>query len=144
MANKASAAAKILAPVAAVARAAAATPLQNVALNTPATATKKALLVQKSPFTTMPLPVRKTYGVRLTAGHSVEALRLTWDLINEMNRPLLKGLSTRFVEGPSQVGMPYRLIAGPVQTAPQAQALCAKLHKQNLNCDVTVFQGRRL
>ena len=145
IAKKASAAAKIIAPVAAVASAAgAAASLQKVSLKTPAAEAKKALLVQKSPFTTMPLPVRKAYGVRLTAGRSVAALRLTWDLINEMNRPILKGLSTRFVEGPSQVGMPYRLIAGPVPTAPQAQALCAKLHKQNLNCDVTVFKGRRL
>jgi len=101
-------------------------------------------MIRKSPFGTMPLPVRKSYGVRLTSGKSVEALRLTWDLINEMNRPIMKGLTTRFVKKPSSIGMPYRLIAGPMVSTGQAQTLCAKLHKQNINCDVTVFQGRKL
>ena len=98
----------------------------------------------KSPFKIMPLPVRKSYGVRLTSGQSVEALRLTWDLINEMNRPILKGLTTRFIERPSGIGMPYRLIAGPVVSTGQAQTICDKLHKQNINCAVTVFQGAKL
>ena len=119
-------------------------PSQKVALKAPDTAAKRELVVRKPPIANVPLPVRKTYAVRLTSGKSIEALRLTWDLIKEMNRPILKGLETRFVEGPSPVGMPYRLIAGPMVTAPQARTLCSKLHKQHINCDVTVFHGRRL
>ena len=118
--------------------------IKQASLSTPAETLPEKPIVQKSPFATMPLPVRKSYGVRLTSGQTVEALRLTWDLINEMNRPILKGLQTRFVEGPSTVGMPYKLIAGPMGSTQQAKNLCGKLLKQNIACDVTVFKGRKL
>ena len=118
--------------------------VKKVALKVEDAAPKAELVVKKSPFKTMPLPVRKSYGVRLTSGRTVESLRLTWDLINEMNRPILKGLQTRFIEGSSEMGMPYRLIAGPMVSTGQAKSLCDKLHQQNINCDVTVFQGRKL
>ncbi len=115
---------------------------KKLALNTPA---KEPVAVKPKPrIASVPLPVRKTYGLKLTSGRSVASLRLTWDLLTEMNRPILGGLKTRYVRSASRSNMPYRLIAGPLRSDSKASQICKKLHKQNINCVVTVFTGRRL
>ena len=117
-------------------------PVKMAALKTPVKPlpTGKA----KPRIARIPLPVRKTYALKLHSGRSVESLRLTWDLLSEMNRPMLGKLKTRYIKTAGHVLSPYRLIAGPLRTSSSAKQICAKLHKQNINCDVTIFTGRRL
>ncbi|MEZ5923424.1 MAG: SPOR domain-containing protein [Hyphomicrobiaceae bacterium] len=83
---------------------------------------------------------KKRFGLELAVSTSPEALQLNWDLLNERHGALLKGLSARALPSPVDPTS-YRLVAGPITNAQQAQSLCAKLKKQNIACSVTEFGG---
>jgi hypothetical protein len=70
-------------------------------------------------------------------------LQLNWDLLNERHGNLLKGLSANAQQSPGDPSS-YRLVAGPLASAQQAQSLCAKLKKQNVACQVTNYGGDNL
>lgn len=82
-------------------------------------------------------------GVRLTAGPSLDALRLSWSLMAERHGAELSVLEPRYVVG-SSPSAPFALIAGPLQSSEVAKNLCAKLARKGIPCTVDTFTGNAL
>ena len=82
-------------------------------------------------------------GVRLTAGPSVDALRLSWSLMSERYGPELGGLQPRYVQGNTPAG-PYALVAGPLSSDSDAQRVCGALIAKGIPCSVDAFVGNAL
>lgn len=82
-------------------------------------------------------------GVRLTAGPSLDALRLSWSLMAERHAAELSVLEPRYVIG-SSPSAPFALIAGPLQSSEEAKNLCAKLARKGIACTVDTFTGNAL
>lgn len=82
-------------------------------------------------------------GVRLTAGPSVDALRLSWSLMTERHGAELSQLEPRYVVG-STPSAPFALIAGPLPSNEQAKSLCASLARKGIPCSVDTFIGNAL
>ena len=63
-------------------------------------------------------------GLRLARGASLEAIRLTWSLMNERHGAVLSGLEPRYVlvPGPTPSQPLYQLIAGPLIGAGESLA----------------------
>jgi hypothetical protein len=87
-----------------------------------------------------------TVGVRLGTGPSVDALRMTWGLVNEKGRTTLDRLQPRYMAStqPTAGGTAYDLVAGPLPNAAEAQRVCEQLRAQKLNCSVGAFGGNAL
>lgn len=83
-------------------------------------------------------------GLLLATGPSVDALRLSWQLIQDQNSRQLKSLEPRYVEGTAEPGS-FQLIAGPVETKEEAQRVCQRLKAKQVRCSVTpTFAGQPL
>ena len=82
-------------------------------------------------------------GVLIATGPSLDAVRLSWQLLNETNRSVLRPLEPRYVESTTDGGL-FQLIAGPVGTREEAARVCEKLKARNLRCSVTGFTGQPL
>jgi hypothetical protein len=82
-------------------------------------------------------------GVRLTAGPSVDALRLSWSLMTERHGADLSQLEPRYVVG-STPSAPFALIAGPLRSNEEAKNLCAALARKGIPCTVDAFTGNAL
>lgn len=114
------------------ARAAAATP--------PAPAAPVAPVVA----TTGSLPERVTpHAVLLGSGPTLDALHLTWQLLQDSHKSALRGLQPRFTGSEAEPGS-FRLFAGPLATAADAQRLCQKLKARRVPCTIGAFDGRPL
>ncbi len=85
-------------------------------------------------------------GVRLGTGPSVDALRMTWGLVNEKGRTTLDRLQPRYMAStqPTAGGTAYDLVAGPLPNTAEAQRVCEQLRAQKLNCSVGAFGGNAL
>ncbi|MGI9408153.1 MAG: SPOR domain-containing protein [Hyphomicrobiaceae bacterium] len=93
----------------------------------------------------VPIPGRRTFGVELAAGDSVDSLRLSWALLNERHRDLLGRLAPRYIRsGTSETPDPYRLIAGPFNSSRGARNLCARLQAFYVSCKTSAFTGTLL
>ncbi|MEL7542641.1 MAG: hypothetical protein AAGJ70_02580 [Pseudomonadota bacterium] len=117
-------------------QAAPATPQTETAALTPEVAPQPAPLPAS-----LPIPGRRTFGVELGSGDSVDSLRLKWALLNERHRDLIGSLAPRFVRtgnGPSTL---YRLIAGPFSSTRQASELCTQLNAYYVPCSTSAFTG---
>lgn len=82
-------------------------------------------------------------GVRLTAGPSLDALRLSWSLMTERNSAELSALEPRYVVG-NTPSAPFILIAGPLRSGEDAKTLCANLLRKGIPCSVDTFTGNAL
>ncbi len=83
-------------------------------------------------------------GLLLATGPSVDAIRLSWQLIQDQNSRQLKSLEPRFVEGTAEPGI-FQLIAGPVETKEEAQRMCQRLKAKQVRCSVVpTFSGQPL
>ncbi len=82
-------------------------------------------------------------GIRLTAGPSVDALRLSWSLMSERYGYELSGLEPRYIAGNAPAA-PYALIAGPIADEREAQRRCALLTARGIPCSVDSFVGNAL
>lgn len=82
-------------------------------------------------------------GIQLASGPSLDALRLSWQLIQETNKTSLRALEPRVIEG---AGDPpsYKLIAGPLASDAEAEKLCERLRQRRLTCSVQPFLGKPL
>lgn len=82
-------------------------------------------------------------AVQIGSGPSLDALRLSWQLLQETHRGTLKGLEPRFTE---TRGDPpgYALLAGPVPDAEAAARICARLKSRRIPCAVTKPAGEPL
>lgn len=82
-------------------------------------------------------------GIRLTAGPSVDALRLSWSLMSERYAYELKGLAPRYVAGGTPAA-PYSLVAGPISDENEAHRRCALLISRGIPCSVDSYSGNAL
>ncbi|MCC0009861.1 MAG: hypothetical protein H6875_05370 [Hyphomicrobiaceae bacterium] len=82
-------------------------------------------------------------GVRLTAGPSVDALRLSWSLMSERYSNVLGGLQPRYVTDGAPAA-PYALLAGPLRSTEDAQNVCGSLIAKGIPCSVDGFKGNAL
>lgn len=82
-------------------------------------------------------------GIRLTAGPSVDALRLSWGLMSERHGVELGNLEPRYVVG-GPPSAPYALVAGPVKSNAEAKALCDSLVRKGIPCSIDSFAGNAL
>ncbi|MGI9387483.1 MAG: hypothetical protein ACR2OX_08630, partial [Methyloligellaceae bacterium] len=90
----------------------------------------------------VPIPARRTFGVELASGDSVDSLRLSWALLNERHRDLLGRLAPRYVlSGASGSPNPFRLIAGPFSSSHRARELCTRLQAYYVSCKASAFTG---
>lgn len=100
---------------------------------------------QPGPFTTATAPPRPapTSAIRIATGPSVDAIRLSWQLLLEGQRSVLKPLEPRWIE---VAGTPssFALLAGPVGTPEDAAKICATLKTKGIPCAVTRFGGQPL
>lgn len=82
-------------------------------------------------------------GIRLTAGPSVDALRLSWSLMSERYAYELNGLQARYVSG-NTAAAPFALVAGPIADEHEAERRCALLIARGIPCSVDSFVGNAL
>ena len=82
-------------------------------------------------------------GVLIASGPSLDAVRLSWQLLIESNKSALRSLEPRFVERGVEPTI-YQLIAGPVATREEAAKVCDRLRAKQVRCTVTTFAGNPL
>lgn len=82
-------------------------------------------------------------ALRVATGPSVDALRLSWQLLLEGQRSVLGPLEPRWVEVPGTPSS-FALIAGPLLTADDAAKTCATLKAKKITCSVAKFGGQPL
>lgn len=80
-------------------------------------------------------------GVLLAIGPSIDALRLSWALLQDKHRTTLKSLEPRVTGGDSEA---YTLIAGPIASQSDAQKICAALKSRGVTCRPAAFEGSAL
>lgn len=90
-----------------------------------------------------PQPARQV-GLKIANSTSVDALRLTWGLLNERHGEALKRLNPRYVNGGSMASPSYDLIAGPVKNAAEARRMCNSLAARGISCSVGSYEGNAL
>jgi SPOR domain len=82
-------------------------------------------------------------GVQIAMGPSVDALRISWMLLSERHKEILRVYEPRFV--PTTGASPgYRLIAGPIENTAAANRVCAELRARRVTCGVSAFGGEPL
>lgn len=82
-------------------------------------------------------------GLWVGTGPSLDAVRLSWQLLQEGNKGTLKALEARFVESSGDPPA-YQLIAGPVATREEANKACERLRAKQSRCTVIPFTGQPL
>ena len=82
-------------------------------------------------------------GVLIATGPSLDAVRLSWQLLNETNKSVLRPLEPRYVENSAEGGL-FQLIAGPVGSREEAAKVCERLKARNARCTVTSYTGHPL
>ena len=103
-------------------------------------------IVQPAPLTTatdQPRAPPQTAAVRIASGPSLDALRLSWQLLLEGHRPVLKPLEPRWIPMPGEAAS-FALLAGPVGSPEEAAKICAGLKAKRITCSVTRFGGQPL
>jgi sporulation related protein len=88
-------------------------------------------------------PVKQAFAVQLAAGPSLDALRLSWNLLRERHGAALASLQPRFVP-PRAEGGPYRLLAGPLPSKADAEKVCADMGVGRKGCFSTGYIGQPL
>jgi TolA-binding protein len=77
-------------------------------------------------------------AVLLARGPSLDALRLSWSLINERHKSALGALEPRVVT--TEPGS-YQLVAGPLASPAEAAKVCASLRARGVTCQPSEFKG---
>ena len=88
-------------------------------------------------------PATQAFAVQLAAGPSLDALRLSWNLLRERHGGALTSLQPRFVP-PRTEGGPYRLLAGPLPSKADADKVCADMGVGRKGCFSTGYTGQPL
>ena len=77
-------------------------------------------------------------AILLARGPSIDALRLSWSLLNERHKGTLGTLEPRVVS--AEPGL-YQLIAGPIASPADAAKVCANLKARGVTCQAAEFKG---
>jgi hypothetical protein len=88
-------------------------------------------------------PVGSAIAVQLASGPSVDAVRLSWQLLQESHKSTLRALEPRYLEGAGEPPS-FRLLAGPIATIDEAERLCERLRLRRVTCSLVPFTGRPL
>ena len=80
-------------------------------------------------------------AILLARGPSLDALRLSWSLLNERHKSSLGSLEPRVVT--TEPGT-HQLIAGPFASAADAAKACATLKSRGVTCQPAEFKGEGL
>lgn len=96
---------------------------------------------QVKPATSAPEGPR---GIQIATGPSVDALRISWMLLAERHKEILKNYEPRYVPSTSGSGPAYRLIAGPIESTSAANRVCSELRARRVTCGVSAFGGEPL
>jgi hypothetical protein len=92
---------------------------------------------QKAAASAKPAPV----GVLLATGPSVDALRLSWSIINDRHGAAVKDLHPRYVVSGKADQRTYGLVAGPLETVADAKAMCKTMTENGVACEVSQYRG---
>jgi hypothetical protein len=92
---------------------------------------------QKAAAPAKPAPV----GVLLATGPSVDALRLSWSIINDRHSAAVKDLHPRYVVSGKPDERTYGLVAGPLETVADAKAMCKTMTENGIACEVSQYRG---
>ena len=93
------------------------------------------------PVTAEPIGPR---GIQIATGPSVDALRISWMLLSERHKEILRRYEPRFVPTTGSSGHGYRLIAGPIENTNAANRVCSELRARRVTCGVSAFGGEPL
>ena len=114
----------------------------------PATAVATIIETGSLPALRLPAPVaapaaapRRTVGVLLATGPSVESLRLSWSLLTDRHKASFQALEPRYIGNDSTS---YQLLAGPITSESDAQKLCQSLKARGVACKPVEFAGEGL
>jgi hypothetical protein len=98
------------------------------------------------PLSLAPPPAPQDSGpvaLYLGGGPSLDALRLSWSLLNERHSAVLRGTSPRIARAGAD-GQSFDLLAGPVKSSEEARRLCAELRARRVACTVGPLTGDTL
>jgi hypothetical protein len=98
------------------------------------------------PLSLAPPPAPQEAGpvaLYLGGGPSLDALRLSWSLLNERHGAVLRGTSPRIARAGAD-GQSFDLLAGPVKSNEEARRLCAELRARRVACTVGPLTGDTL
>lgn len=82
-------------------------------------------------------------AIQIASGPSLDAVRLSWQLMQETHKAALKVLEPRVVEVPGDPPS-FKLLAGPLSTGDEAEKLCDRLRRRKTTCTVQPFAGKPL
>lgn len=106
---------------------------------------EKLTLKASPPPAVTATPVRTThtyFALQLPSFRSVKELADGWNGIKRRSGKVLTGLEPRsFAVRDPQIGVAYRLIAGPIRNAGDAALRCVRLGEIGIPCETTVFEG---
>jgi hypothetical protein len=106
-------------------------PAPSTAIETGSIEQKKAAAPPK------PAPV----GVLLATGPSLDALRLSWTILNDRHAAAVKSLQPRYVVSGKADERTYGLVAGPLETVSAAKAVCKTMTDSGIPCEVSQYRG---
>ncbi len=86
----------------------------------------------------------KPIGIYIGSGPSIDSLRLSWSLLSDRNAETLRPLQPRYTTGIDANGLNYGLVAGPLNSAAEAQKVCKDLAAKAVTCRVGDFAGEAL
>jgi hypothetical protein len=84
-----------------------------------------------------PAPV----GVLLATGPSLDAVRLSWTILNDRHKDAISSLHPRYVVSSGADGQTYGLVAGPLKTVADAKAVCKTMTDRGMPCEISVYRG---
>jgi SPOR domain len=91
-----------------------------------------------------PAPAKtNSYAVQLGAGPSLDAIKLSWNLLMERHAGQLATLQPHVVKPRASGGL-YRLVAGPLPTRAEADKICKDMGVGRNRCFATVLSGEPL
>lgn len=82
-------------------------------------------------------------GVQIASGPSLDAVRLSWQLMQDSHKAAFKALEPRVVEVPGDPPS-FKLLAGPLSTGDEAEKLCERLRQRRVTCTVQPYAGKPL
>jgi hypothetical protein len=121
-----------------VAKAADATPATAAAAPKSPTAIETGSIEHKK---TAAPPKPAPVGVLLATGPSLDALRLSWTILNDRHAATVKSLQPRYVVSGKAEERTYGLVAGPLETVAAAKAVCKTMTESGIACEVSQYRG---